>query len=693
MLVIRLCACAALVALAVAQTSPGPHFAEYTSTRRRLQINARQMWGPVAATVGYSGESTIQAAAQFYGSWLPTHHIRAAASTGGVSAVDISNTSFTTATSYFQLATFPFTYNSSVTAAESEHFDTFVTTQIDQGNPVAVGMYIRMPAGTGGALYDRIVLITGYESNATHAVAGLWFIDWYSAAPRLLTAPYNFSRTNFETSASSVAPPPANDFAVPVSNIKAYAFVGITDATGTNVAQPVLNVTMPNGLEPDTTLGAAPVNVTINGWVVGLTQYSFYTIMRFEGNASIPTGPFASRTDAVASYYFEAFGPTIALPTQLGSVLSNQTVIFRVVESSPPAYTPVPPAQVLPSDSCSIPASSIYSLDASAVACVALRDCRAAYCACLNVGDGNNCWMRSTVECRKHQSCINVASQCIEMVASSSTEASCATLTQLYNKSAPVIPNLEREYLNSALGQQCHAFACNVYRGLLNYNRAPCTLDYNQVCDMTALRHLILRLSGPSFDMLMRDWRFEDAVTVSLAADLSTLFTPYSATVLAVESLGNVLNVHFRLQQTDSNTNLTVPLLAGNNNSAWLSSTSATYSTTWGGTGALAVVALYEKNALQQSTSLLALLQNCDNTCVVLASVFGLFFIIFVMVIFACCRLYVCSSDEELDADVGGLAGSIRQVLERRKEKKAHKRAAEQEEGEANDDEHEPINE
>jgi hypothetical protein len=571
-----------------------------------------------------SGEASMQGALSYFGTIAPNTTIRTAAGGAALKVSSASNNSVTAA-AYFGL-TYEWFEIPSYATQLTNYLD-WLRVQIDAGSPVLASWHVRSTA-LADTWLEIDVLVVGYSTISGGNFSAIHFNDWQSTATRTVLISTN--GTDGEPWAV-IASGDGWDFNVTVSGL---AVTGVTwDSAGATVARAHV-------LYTDTS--PIVVNVTASS----LVESSVYSLLRYNGS-SVPT----LFTDTViaqanAEFNFTASAGTLVALDSFESIETTTTATYRVVVRSTP-YTPIPTVIVSTSSTCPIDNTGVYALDSSAITCIAVRNCRAALCGCLEVNNDNSCWLRSTVSCNALERCTARATTCLELAASSGTEH-CEALRSSYNASlsAAALSDIGL-YRTSALHTSCQSFGCHVYR---QFRPADCPLDYNRMCAVPVSYRALLALTAANFGALLGNTTLYELLRAALEADLAgILATGGSATVSGMLIPNSALDVDFFLPAT-STADAATAVAAMQTNTTWLAQTQSVYDSYSGASDTIAVSSVTEVTFVEDS-SLYALFDNCDSTCIVYISTAAVLFICVVFCIVSVCRRKFCIKDDSVRDD------------------------------------------
>merc|ERR1712146_355597 len=256
--------------------------------------------------------------------------------------------------------------------------------------------------------------------------------------------------------------------------------------------------------------------------------------------------------------------------------------------------------------------------------------------------------MGSLATCRKYEQCFALATHCMESAAQLSTDSDCALLRDRYHASLPgPVPsysNRDRYYRESSLGRQCYAFACEAYRSYFP-SVERCTLSYDTLCDLPGDVHYDLVLAAEGIAELLKSWQNEDALKNAVTSDLdgvlrTTAAGLMSATVISVVPSGNEVTLSFRLENSTEFGSVSAFEAALRAGSSYLTTTNTVF-TAMGGSGSVTMVQVSQRTLAPKRSGAGALLEGCDNTCVIGVSIGVIFAIILILCVVMCIR-YLC---------------------------------------------------
>jgi hypothetical protein len=285
-----------------------------TATSRQLAIPIRNQW---TNADGYCGETSIQAIALYYGTWVSQGLVRTLA--GGEVLLGVNAT--------VPLDDLGFTYTQWNSSAPDSQFDDFMVwlkTNLLAGYPPFFAAYL---SDGNDPDYDHIMPASGIASTSASAFLATDVLTYSDNFGDVITrAATLLSATRQTCSYSST-----EGGCIPTDVDYGIAVTGVADPSG--VTFPV-TLTIPGNSEPNVSENdAAATEVTGTVTVSGLAAGNSYALLRYDDYTNVPTS--GSAAGFLASSYtyktdFVAAGPTWAL-TDPKTIVSSGASIYRCV--------------------------------------------------------------------------------------------------------------------------------------------------------------------------------------------------------------------------------------------------------------------------------------------------------------------------------------------------------------------------
>lgn len=282
----------------------------------QLDIPAREQW---TNNRGYCGETSIQRAALFFGTYVSQREARKIidpAQQQDALVPDGTDTILTALRLEYEDWDFWGMPN-----PQYQAFLVWTKGHLAAGHPVIITAFDR--AGSDPD-YDHIMLATGFQSPDStifHGTDALTFADNFQNAQLARTFQTLWDTRRMAGNGIT------NEFCIPKSTDYGTAITGVRDDSG--ALRPV-SISLDRWNEPNVTRGAAPVSlnavITIKGLIPGAT----YALLRYNDPGKIPTG----------NYLKSAFSSKVVFTADAGSkvladqIPSDSLAAFRCVPAS-----------------------------------------------------------------------------------------------------------------------------------------------------------------------------------------------------------------------------------------------------------------------------------------------------------------------------------------------------------------------
>jgi hypothetical protein len=223
----------------------------------------------------------------------------------------------------------------------------------------------------------------------------------------------------------------------------------------------------------------------------------------------------------------------------------------------------------------------------SGSACVVVRGCQEAFCACVGAESSNRssltCLSTTSAGCSTIETCLRTYTKCFVAVESqrSSADKVCAQTGDAVH--AAVLQAVVTSYAGSALQTSCRYHVCNV----MNSSRLTCNFGTNasNVCvapDLTssvAIR-VVFKLSGSSWGLLLNNGPRRTQLEVGLRADIARLLNVTIDYIVIFNLTEGSLIVDFAVLTGSpaSQAQLEAAVRSSAANTSWLTTTKSVYS-------------------------------------------------------------------------------------------------------------------